>query len=79
MTAKEGDADPPPASLTPRESQVLVLLASGLTAREAGAQLGIATRTGEHYRESLKHKLQVARTAGLISYAVRRGLLQSGD
>ena len=39
MTAKEGDADPPPASLTPRESQVLVLLASGLTAREAGAQL----------------------------------------
>ena len=65
---------PLPVELTPREGQVLSLLANGLTAREVGVRLGITARTVEHYRESLKFKLKVSRTAGLISYAVRYGL-----
>lgn len=79
MTTGNGEKPSSPADLTPRESQVLVLLASGLTAREASERLGIAARTVEHYREKLKLKLRVLRTAGLISYAVRHGMVQSED
>jgi len=58
-------------ALTPREDEVLTRIGEGLTGRQIAGQLGITAKTVEHYRESIKAKLQIRRTAGLIRYALR--------
>lgn len=72
-------ATPAPASLdvlTPREREVLVLVAKGLLNKEIGAQLGISTRTVEAHRDSLVRKLGIRSAAGLTRFALEQGLLE---
>jgi DNA-binding CsgD family transcriptional regulator/tetratricopeptide (TPR) repeat protein len=66
---------PPPPALTPREGQILPLLAAGMTDREIAAALSLSLRTVENYVARLTAKLgvqsrhdavAVARTAGLL-------------
>jgi DNA-binding NarL/FixJ family response regulator len=57
--------------LSPRERQLLQLVAEGKTTREAGAALGIAFKTAEYYRTRLMRKLNVHSTAGLVRYALQ--------
>lgn len=66
-------ADP----LSPRERQVLQLIAEGNTTRQLAARLGISVKTAETHRSRLMEKLDVHETAGLVRYAVRRGLVQA--
>jgi DNA-binding CsgD family transcriptional regulator len=47
---------------TPRQKEVLALLAAGLTADEIGGRLGISPRTARAHMEVLKHKLVVRRS-----------------
>ena len=54
------------ASLTPRERQVLGLVAEGLTSERIAAQLGIATRTVNVHRGALLEKMQSHSTIELI-------------
>lgn len=71
-TAKRAkDAD----DLTPREREVLTLLAEGHTSKEIGGILGISPRTAEHHRARLMSKLRINDVAGLTRYAVRTGLV----
>jgi len=60
--------------LTPREREVLVRIAQGLTNREAAAELGISTRTVEAHRDNLMKKLGIRTVAGLTRFAIRHGL-----
>lgn len=60
--------------LTPRERQTLLLVAQGLTAREAAERLGISPATARKHRENLMRKLDLHTTAELTAYAVRLGL-----
>lgn len=60
--------------LTPRERQTLLLVAQGLTAREAAERLGISPATARKHRENLMRKLDLHNTAELTAYAVRLGL-----
>lgn len=60
--------------LTPREMQILALIAEGLTSREIGAQLGISARTVEAHRNSLMRKLAVRTIAGLTRLAIEQGI-----
>jgi len=62
-------------SLSPRELELLRLIAQGLTTKQAAAELGISVKTAESYRESIAEKLQVHGTAGLVRYAIRAGLI----
>jgi len=71
-----GGGDPPSDPLTPRDRQVLQLVAEGHTTKEIATQLGISTKTAETYRANIMEKLDIHDTAGLVRYAIRRGLVQ---
>lgn len=62
---------PPDTALSPRERQLLHLVADGKTTKQAGAVLGITFKTAEYYRTRLMRKLNVHSTAGLVRYALQ--------
>jgi DNA-binding NarL/FixJ family response regulator len=66
----------PPDPLTPREREMLQLIAEGKTTKEAAAILGISVKTAESHRTRLMEKLNIHETASLVRYALRRGLVQ---
>jgi DNA-binding NarL/FixJ family response regulator len=65
------------ATLSPRERELLPLLAGGLSQRELAAQLGVTVKTIETYRTRIGHKLAVSNRAGLIRFALDNGLLSA--
>lgn len=62
----------PGASLTPREREVLDLIAEGLTSREIAERLDMAVRTVETHRSHLRRKLDLPSPAALVRYAVQQ-------
>ena len=66
-------ADP----LTAREREVLQLVAEGKTTKEVASVLSLTVKTAESYRGRLMEKLEIHGTAGLVRYAIRRGLIQA--
>lgn len=69
------DATTTGAALTPRETDVLRLLAQGYTNRQAADQLGISVRTVEYHRANLTNKVQASGRVELIRYAEENGLI----
>lgn len=67
---------PPDDPLTPRERQVLQLVAEGKTSKEVAALLELTVKTAESYRARIMDKLDIHDTAGLVRYAIRQGLIQ---
>ena len=67
----------PQASLTPRELQVLQLVAEGKTTKEVAALLGVSFKTAESHRTRIMEKLDIHETAGLVRYAIRKGIIQA--
>jgi len=63
--------------LTPREREVLQLVAEGSSTKEVARLLGISAKTAESHRDRIKVKLKIHETAGLVRYAIRRGLIQA--
>jgi two-component system response regulator NreC len=66
----------PAGRLTPRETQVLKLVAEGQTSKEIAGTLGLRVKTAESYRTRLMDKLGIHDTAGLVRYAIRTGLVE---
>ena len=60
--------------LSPREREVLQLLAEGKSSKEIAEVLFLSTRTVETYRAQIMDKLNIRSIAGLTKYAVRHGL-----
>ena len=75
---KEGPerADDPVASLTPRQREVLQLLAEGRSAKEVAAGLGISTRTVEFHKYQMMETLGLHTNAELIHFAIKHGLVE---
>jgi DNA-binding NarL/FixJ family response regulator len=65
------------ASLTPREREVLQLLAEGHANKEVAATLGISTKTVEAHRSSLMRKLHARSAADLVRYAIRNKMIEA--
>ena len=65
---------PPPDVLTPREREVLQLIAEGLTSKEIGARLDAALKTVETHRTNVMRKPDLHSIADLTRYAIREGL-----
>ena len=61
--------------LTPREMEVLGLLADGLANKEIGARLGISAHTAKFHVESLLRKLDAANRAEAVREGIGRGLI----
>lgn len=62
--------------LTPREQEVLVLLAEGLTYEAIGERLGIAKRTARAHVVAIQEKLDAANNAQVVARGYERGLLK---
>jgi DNA-binding NarL/FixJ family response regulator len=69
--------NPKPALLTPREVEVLQLVAEGNANKQTAAELGISIKTVEKYREHLMEKLDIHHTAGLTRYAISAGIIEN--
>ncbi len=67
------------ATLSPREKQVLELVALGLTSGEIGERLAISQKTVEAHRANLGAKLGLRDLPGLVRFAVRTGVVPLGD
>ena len=61
--------------LTARETEILKLIAEGFSNKEIGTRLFISHRTVDTHRTNLMNKLNTSNIAGLISYAIRNGLI----
>ncbi|MDE3069885.1 MAG: response regulator transcription factor [Acidobacteriota bacterium] len=67
----------PPDDLSPREVDVLRLIALGHTNAEIGAQLFLSVRTVETHRSHIQQKLRLSSRAELVGYAIDRGLIRT--
>lgn len=62
--------------LSGRERQVLQLVAEGNTTKKVASLLGLSVKTAESHRTRIMEKLGIHETAGLVRYAIRRGIIQ---
>lgn len=86
IAVKQGDPEPPPPGLrrvddavveplTPREQQVLELLAEGLPNKAIAARLGISDQTVKFHVAAISGKLGATNRTDAVRLALRRGLL----
>ncbi len=73
-TAKEKDADPL-AAVTPRQREILQLLAEGKSAKEIAAALDLSARTVEFHKYTMMESLRIENSAELIRFAIKYGLV----
>ncbi len=71
----EGDKSTAVVKLTPRELEVLILIADGLTNLEIGERLGISVKTVDRHRENIMRKLDLHSRIDLVKFAIREGLI----
>ena len=67
------------AQLTPRERDVLRLLADGLTSKEIAGKLHLSPKTVDGHRTAIMDKLAIRNVAGLVKFAIRNHLTELGE
>jgi DNA-binding NarL/FixJ family response regulator len=73
LARNEREWDP----LTPREREVLQLIAEGKSNKVISRELGMSVKTVDSHRRNLMVKLDIHETAGLVRYAIRNGLIDA--
>lgn len=71
--------EPTRKSLTPRERDILELVAKGFSSPEIATKLNISAKTVENHRANIMSKLNIHNLAGLVRYAVRMGIISAMD
>jgi len=76
-SAKEGEKSDgyKETPLTKREIEILKLIASGYSNQEIANILYISYNTVDTHRKNIMHKLSIKNTAGLVRYAIEKGLI----
>ena len=69
------DSNPQIELLTDRETEIIQLIAEGFSNKEIGNKLFISHRTVDTHRTNIMKKLNVSNIAGLISYAIKNGIV----
>jgi DNA-binding NarL/FixJ family response regulator len=77
QAAARGERTKAQTRLTAREAEVLQLVASGYSNREAAVQMGISIKTIEKHRQQVMNKLNIHESAGLTRYAISKGIALS--
>jgi DNA-binding NarL/FixJ family response regulator len=62
--------------LTPRQREILILMAEGNSTRDIAGTLKISVKTVESHRAQLMERLNIHEVAGLVRYAIRMGLVK---
>jgi DNA-binding CsgD family transcriptional regulator len=65
------------AVLSPRQREILQLLAEGKSPKEIGAILNISTRTVEFHKYRMMEQLKIKSSAELVQFAVKKGLVSA--
>ncbi len=78
LAAAPGGADDGAPRLTDRETEVLRLVAKGLTYKQIAARLVLSHRTVQNHVQNTLRKLQLHNRVELVRYAIERGLDQDG-
>lgn len=60
--------------LTPRQMEVLKMIAEGMRTKEIAFTLGVSVKTIETYRSQIMNRLGIGDVASLVRYAIRRGI-----
>jgi DNA-binding NarL/FixJ family response regulator len=63
-------------NLTPREREILQLIAEGHTTKEVAAKLDISVKTADTHRTNVMGKLDIHDIAGLTRFAIQHGLVE---
>lgn len=63
------------SQISPREKEIIQLLTDGLTTKKIASTLCISPHTVESHRQNILLKLGVKNTAGLVKYAIQKGLV----
>ncbi|HMH06637.1 MAG TPA: response regulator transcription factor [Terriglobales bacterium] len=72
--AADGDLLLP--ALTPREREIVQLLAEGKSSKEVASHLNLSVKTAETHRSNIMRKLNLHSVSGLVLYAVRNNMVQ---
>lgn len=64
------------AELTPRQLEVLTLISEGSSSKDIAHTLNISIKTVEAHRSQLMERLNIHEVAGLVRYAIKRGLVK---
>ena len=70
-------AEMPHSALTPREREIIQLLAEGKTNKEVAAALGVSVKTIESHRANIMRKLHLQSLSDLVRYAIRNKIVQA--
>ena len=73
------DETPPGRRLSAREQEILTLIAEGMSSREIAERLDLALKTVHNHRTRLMTKLDIHRSADLVKYAIRLGMVGLDD
>jgi DNA-binding NarL/FixJ family response regulator len=76
---RTGGATDPIDALTPRQREVLQLVAEGNTSKDIADRLGLSFKTVEAHRAQIMERLGLHDVAGLVRFAVRMGLVRPED
>ena len=77
LKARLGGAAPEAELLTPRQREILQLVAEGKSTKEIAAALELSIKTVETHRAQIMQRLQIRDVAGLVRYAIRAGLVSA--
>lgn len=72
-----GEATELPARLSPREREVLQLLAEGKTNKEVATTLNISVKTAETHRKHIMEKLDLHSLSDLVRYAIQNAVIEA--
>lgn len=67
------------ARITPRQREILQLLAEGASSRKMSRTLGLSIKTIETHRAQLMQRLDIHDVAGLVRFAIRAGLVRADE
>lgn len=74
---RTGGEAQPLAALTPRQREILQLIAEGNSTKEIAGRLALSVKTVETHRSQLMERLNIRDVPGLVRYAIRHGLVSA--
>jgi DNA-binding NarL/FixJ family response regulator len=77
LKSRLSGAAPDADLLTPRQREILQLVAEGKSTKEIAASLDLSVKTVETHRAQIMNRLQIRDVPGLVRYAIRMGLVSA--
>ena len=74
---RPANSDAPPSRLTPRQREIVQLLAEGKSSKEVAVALNLSVKTAETHRANIMRRLECHSVSELVRYAIRNGIIEA--